>query len=689
MSFTGKNSSANAGNTNSSAQGVIGGCELRVAAGLKPAIGEAMADARGWTKLEQHQLRQMFKLVQSDKFQEAMQQLGGEFLYDAIPTHVKQAGGDDESHCEPSVHWTMDTSLHLYARCGRADAARIQLRHGADAEIRNAQGFTPLLLAARYNQLQVLQALLQHGAQADAFAPLNTDVGHGVELGTCVHFAAESGHVHILKFLVTAAALDADERTCGSQEITALHLAARLGRADVVRFLVARTDVDVNARDARGMTPLHHACDYPNTANSTVSQGDSRSPPQYLFNAAHVEVVDALVYAGAALDVRRASDWATPMRCALHRGHFLVAKTLADHGAYSGVAWWLHKMKALLSTPIRTRNAAYPSESSMEEPQQWKTRLISESLWGTDLLTENETTNSLRSQTQRYESALHEACKSQNVRRLRKALKGHGSSLVNGRVVKQPPEDFIGWTSLHIAASTGWQTGLVLLIAHGADVDLTTSGNEDAGTTALHLAAHNGHTSSVLTLLNAGANIDACDDLGDTPLLGALRHGRSGMVRLLLRHGAPYEYQKELASVLDPPRSGGCFELMLGSFDPRTTSALHLAAFFGALPVVHELVENSNSLFILDAVDDDGATPIWLAALMGHLNVVDFLAQQGASLHHRVAGDSATDCAAEFGHLDVVEYISTSSPDRHHCGSRSLTRLALLDKCSLGQRTLV
>ncbi|KAL4178406.1 hypothetical protein KRP22_003327 [Phytophthora ramorum] len=138
MSFTGKNSSANAGNTNSSAQGVIGGCELRVAAGagppearhvpapalrfcmvltpmgkgLKPAIGEAMADARGWTKLEQHQLRQMFKLVQSDKFQEAMQQLGGEFLYDAIPTHVKQAGGDDESV------WT--TNL----RCSRKASVR-------------------------------------------------------------------------------------------------------------------------------------------------------------------------------------------------------------------------------------------------------------------------------------------------------------------------------------------------------------------------------------------------------------------------------------------------------------------------------------------------------------------------------------------------------------------------------------
>ncbi|KAG6592456.1 WD repeat-containing protein 1-B [Phytophthora cinnamomi] len=172
-----------------------------------------------------------------------------------------------QPHCEHSPEWMMDTALHLYARCGRADASRMQLRHGADTEICNAQGFTPLLLAARFNQLEVLQLLLQHGARTNALAPLEIDMGHGVELGSCVHFAAESGHVQVLKFLVTAAALDADEYTRGRQGITPLHLAARLGRADVVRFLAARSDVDVNARDARGMTPLHHACDYQNVVS--------------------------------------------------------------------------------------------------------------------------------------------------------------------------------------------------------------------------------------------------------------------------------------------------------------------------------------------------------------------------------------------------------------------------------------
>ncbi|KAE9354760.1 hypothetical protein PF008_g4372 [Phytophthora fragariae] len=583
-----------------------------------------------------------------------------------------------QPHCEHSPEWMMDTALHLYARCGRADAAEMQLRHGADTEICNAQGFTPLLLAVRFNQLEVLQVLLQHGARADALAPLETGLGHGVELGSCVHFAAESGHVQVLKFLVTAAALDADEYTRGRLGITPVHLAARLGRVDVVRFLVARNDVDVNARDVRGMTPLHHACDYPNAVGDEVA---SRSPPQLLHDAAHVEVVDALINAGAVPDARRTQDWATPMRCALHQGHFLVAKALVDHGAYSAVTWWLHKIKTLLSASWTRDAAPYANLSTSRSKRKQRDSAI----WDTELSTGNEPVDLGR----HHETALHEACKAQKLRRLREVLKRQGV-WVNARVFSTTcTDECSGWTALHIAASRGWQAGLALLIAHGANVELTTGDSDvSCGTTALHLAAQNGHSSCVSTLLDAGADINACDDLGDTPLLRALRNGRSCMVKLLLRHGAKCDYQPDPVFQVDEPPHSGASESMIGSFDPRTTSALHLAAFFGLVAVVQELAKSS-SLFSLDAVDVDGATPIWLAALMGHLEVVDFLAQQGVNLHHHVAGDSATDCAAEFGHLEVLEYITTSSPGRQGWSCRSLTHVALLDKTRWIQRGYV
>ncbi|GMF20881.1 unnamed protein product [Phytophthora lilii] len=74
--------------------------------GLKPAFGTVGADSDDWAKLNQYQLKHMAKQAQSGKFQDAMQQLGGEHLYDAIRTQVKQAGGAsfwDASNDKPAL----------------------------------------------------------------------------------------------------------------------------------------------------------------------------------------------------------------------------------------------------------------------------------------------------------------------------------------------------------------------------------------------------------------------------------------------------------------------------------------------------------------------------------------------------------------------------------------------------------
>jgi len=61
--------------------------------GLKPVFGTASTDSDDWDNLNQYKLKHMIKQAQSAKFQEAMQQLGGQHLYDAIRTQLKQAGG--------------------------------------------------------------------------------------------------------------------------------------------------------------------------------------------------------------------------------------------------------------------------------------------------------------------------------------------------------------------------------------------------------------------------------------------------------------------------------------------------------------------------------------------------------------------------------------------------------------------
>ncbi|POM68614.1 Hypothetical protein PHPALM_15211 [Phytophthora palmivora] len=61
--------------------------------GLETSFGSTIPNADDWAKFPQNQVRQMAKQAQSDKFQEMMQQLNGEYLYDAIRAQLKQAGG--------------------------------------------------------------------------------------------------------------------------------------------------------------------------------------------------------------------------------------------------------------------------------------------------------------------------------------------------------------------------------------------------------------------------------------------------------------------------------------------------------------------------------------------------------------------------------------------------------------------
>jgi hypothetical protein len=75
--------------------------------GLKPASGgSAAANAKDWAKLSQDQRRQMARQTQSAKFQEAMQQLGGERLYASIRTLLGQASDEfvwDASKDKPAL----------------------------------------------------------------------------------------------------------------------------------------------------------------------------------------------------------------------------------------------------------------------------------------------------------------------------------------------------------------------------------------------------------------------------------------------------------------------------------------------------------------------------------------------------------------------------------------------------------
>lgn len=130
-----------------------------------------------------------------------------------------------------------------------------------------------------------------------------------------------------------------------------------------------------------------------------------------------------------------------------------------------------------------------------------------------------------------------------------------------------------------------------LLLARGADVDK----QDPSGLTVLHDAAYNGNIEMVKLLLKKGARLDPVDDMGRTPLDMAIENKK-----------------KEVLPLLKP---------------------LHACAIKGDTMEMKRLLQIYKSL--LDARDENGRTPLQLAAKNGHIEMVRLLLGKKARINAR------------------------------------------------------
>jgi len=147
-----------------------------------------------------------------------------------------------------------------------------------------------------------------------------------------------------------------------------------------------------------------------------------------------------------------------------------------------------------------------------------------------------------------------------------------------------------------------------------------------------HLAAF-----GLLALAAGTASAAAYEDF-----IQAVKNNRPGEVVALLKRG------------MDP-----------NTVDPKGQPVLHICAFEGDLDVVKALVAAGADIDKRNAVKE---TPIMLAALQGHVKVVDFLLSKEAQINH--PGWTPLLYAATNGRNDVIKilienhaYIDSSSPN--------------------------
>ncbi|CAE7455130.1 unnamed protein product [Symbiodinium natans] len=167
------------------------------------------------------------------------------------------------------------------------------LRQNADPNAPDRLGNTALLCAAAEGHLELIQPLLDSGAQLE----VHNRFGH-----TALISAAQAGALEVVEALVKAGAqLEARNE----QGATAFLVAAAAGQVEVVEALL-RAGTQLEPRNRIGETALIHAA-----------------------KAGQLKVVQALVKARAQLEVR--NEHGATVRAltfALANGHFDVAKTL-------------------------------------------------------------------------------------------------------------------------------------------------------------------------------------------------------------------------------------------------------------------------------------------------------------------------------------------------------------------------
>ena len=129
------------------------------------------------------------------------------------------------------------------AEHGNADFLRTFVSSGGDVNARDAQGRTPLMLAANGGYGESVKVLLAGKANVN----LRDSYGN-----TAVYLAAVRGASKVVALLVAA---KADVNVNSASGESPLGVAARMGEATLVRLLI-RGGANLNAADQHGLTPL-------------------------------------------------------------------------------------------------------------------------------------------------------------------------------------------------------------------------------------------------------------------------------------------------------------------------------------------------------------------------------------------------------------------------------------------------
>jgi len=370
-------------------------------------------------------------------------------------------------------------ALHIACLHGCLEAIKALLECGADANVQNDRGGTPLHFAAnaKAHAAEAVRLLLAAGADpqvADYGGSIPSDGAMDDEVrkllgapSLALHVAASEGELEeVMKLLSEGLPVDVAD-PC---QRTPLHCAAEEGHTAVVVALLA-AGASAKSCDSSGYTPLHAA----------------------VASSADAALLRALVAAGADVNARtterpdvRSGDEPPPCASALH---FAVGLRLPD--AVQAL------LEAGADVDAEDGNGVRPLAVALEQGDAALTNLLLARGARTDVPV-GMAKNAVLWAVQKDDAGLL------------RALRAAGADL------SAAAEG--GMTPLHLAARSGRMEALAVLLEAAPSAAALGATMNPGGATPLHLAALNKRPLAVQALLAAGADKNAKNGNQETPL---------------------------------------------------------------------------------------------------------------------------------------------------------------------------
>uniref|UniRef100_A0A8C9AD69 Ankyrin-1 n=1 Tax=Prolemur simus TaxID=1328070 RepID=A0A8C9AD69_PROSS len=590
-------------------------------------------------------------------------------------------------------------ALHIAARNDDTRTAAVLLQNDPNPDVLSKTGFTPLHIAAHYENLNVAQLLLNRGASVN-FTPQVTSLAGALTVWgrgwwnpgaaassldelTPLHCAARNGHVRISEILLDHGAPIQAKTKNG---LSPIHMAAQGDHLDCVRLLL-QYDAEIDDITLDHLTPLHVAahCGHHRVAKVLLDKGakpNSRAlngftPLHIACKKNHIRVMELLLKTGASMDAVTESGL-TPLHVASFMGHLPIVKNLLQRGASPNVSnvkveTPLHMAARAGHTEVARyllQNKAKVNAKAKDDqtPLHCAARIGHSDM--VTLLLENGANPNLA--TTAGHTPLHVTAREGHVETALALLEKEASQAC---MTKK------GFTPLHVASKYGKVRVAELLLER--DAHPNAAGKN--GLTPLHVAVHHNNLDIVRLLLPRGGSPHSPAWNGYTPLHIAAKQNQLEVARSLLQYGASanaesvqgvtplhlaaQEGHAEMVALLLSKQANG----NLGNKSGLTP--LHLVAQEGHVPVADVLIKHGVAV---DATTRMGYTPLHVASHYGNIKLVKFLLQHQADVNAKTKlGYSPLHQAAQQGHTDIVTLLLKNGASPNEVSSNGTTPLAI------------